>query len=101
MTREVAILTLADLQAATRILDTRPGKIQSACPEAEFHQIRRNVGRAFGEFFEIKEAIYFEHPNLVPPQEQDSWNKRMESLKKRRESLGLSGSGDSSSKRGE
>jgi hypothetical protein len=63
---ETAKAVLAELHAATTILDSSVALELDRCPEAEFRAYRHAVALVLGELWEVVHPLYRSHPSLAP-----------------------------------
>jgi hypothetical protein len=66
MDRDVALRIDGPLNAVRSSLDGLAHYVNNNCSEAEFKRIARQIGAAMGWTIDISNALYQEHPDIVP-----------------------------------
>ena len=66
MDRDVALRIDGTLNAVRSSLDGLAHYMKNNCSEAEFKRIVRQIGAAMGATIDISNALYQEHPDIVP-----------------------------------
>lgn len=66
MERDVALRIDGMLIAIRGNLDGVAHYVKNNCTEAEFKRIVRQIGAAMAETIEISNALYQEHPDIMP-----------------------------------
>ena len=76
MDRDVALRIDGILMSIRGNLDALALYVKNNCTEAEFKRIVRQIGATMGETIDISNALYQEHPGILPRELQPTGRRR-------------------------